>query len=85
MDRVDLSGADELAHEIAMATLLREIDGGRSAVLPTAEFFPDPWDGTRVAAERALGRVCGLMGVEPDRLEVRWFRSHDTADIVRDT
>jgi hypothetical protein len=40
-------------------------------VRPTAEFFPDPYDGTPEAAQRCLLRLCGHLGIQPAlRLEV---------------
>jgi hypothetical protein len=34
-------------------------------VLPTDDFFPDPYDATAAAAGRMMTRVCGYMGVDP--------------------
>ena len=38
-------------------------------ILPTPEFFPDPYNGTREDALRMLERVCGYMGIEPETVE----------------
>lgn len=48
------------------------LSAARSArmVLPTPEFFPDPYDATRPAARRLIARVCRYMGVDPTGLEV---------------
>lgn len=42
-------------------------------VLPTPEFFPDPFADDEASADALLRRVCGYMGVDPAavRLEVR--------------
>jgi hypothetical protein len=42
-------------------------------ILPTEEFFPDPWDGTPKAARRMFRRVCEYMGVDTDAVELRFF------------
>jgi hypothetical protein len=42
-----------------------------TVVLPTDEFFPDPWDGTESALKALFGRVCGYMGVNPSRVELQ--------------
>ena len=34
-------------------------------ILPTVEFFPDTYDGSREDVRRELDRVCGYMGVDP--------------------
>lgn len=39
---------------------------GRQVVLPTPEFFPDPYDGSKKAARKLLNRVCDYMDVVPD-------------------
>ena len=39
-------------------------------VLPTDEFFPDPWDATEPALKSLFCRICGYMGVNPDRVEL---------------
>src|SRR5262245_34261895 len=47
----------------------------RPIILPTVEFFPDPWDGSSRAVRRMFRRVCGYMGVNPDSVELKLF--HD--------
>lgn len=34
-------------------------------ILPTEEFFPDPYDGSDEAVRALLDRVCGYMGIDP--------------------
>lgn len=40
----------------------------RPIILPTAEFFPDPWDGSPTAVQQMFRRVCGYMGVKPNSM-----------------
>jgi hypothetical protein len=46
---------------------------GRPVVLPTPEFFPDPYDGSREAAAAIFDRVCRYMEVDRDRVALAWF------------
>jgi hypothetical protein len=39
-------------------------------VLPTDEFFPDPYDGSPSAVRAFLDRVCAFMAVDPSRIEL---------------
>ena len=39
-------------------------------ILPTEEFFPDPWDGSPKAAQRMFRRICEYMGVDSDSVEL---------------
>jgi hypothetical protein len=41
-----------------------------TAILPTDEFFPDPWDSSEAALKRLFRRVCGYMDVNPSKVEV---------------
>src|ERR1035441_9778359 len=41
-----------------------------AVILPTDEFFPDPWDGTESALGRLFRRVCGFMSVNPSQVEL---------------
>jgi hypothetical protein len=45
----------------------------RPVILPTAEFFPDAWDGSPKAVRRMFRRVCEYMGVDPDVVELKLF------------
>jgi hypothetical protein len=45
----------------------------RPVILPTAEFFPDDWDGSTKAARRMFHRVCGYMGVDPEAVDLKFF------------
>ena len=44
----------------------------RPILLPTSEYFPDPWDGSTKAARRMFRRVCGYMNVHPDSVELKF-------------
>ncbi len=54
----------------------------RPIILPTAEFFPDPWDGSTKAARRMFERVCEYMGVDPDVLELQFFTDRTPSTVV---
>jgi hypothetical protein len=45
---------------------------GLPVVLPTREFFPDPYDGSRGAARTLYQRVCGYMGISPGRVILKF-------------
>ncbi|GAB7184258.1 hypothetical protein ATKI12_4089 [Kitasatospora sp. Ki12] len=42
----------------------------RAPVLPTAEFFPGPYEGSEEDVRRVITRLCGYLGVAPERLTV---------------
>jgi hypothetical protein len=42
-------------------------------VLPTVEFFPDPYRGTEEDARAVHGRVCGYMGIDPGRVHLGFY------------
>jgi hypothetical protein len=45
---------------------------GRRLVLPTPEFFPDPYDASNKAVRLLLERVCEYMDVDPDRIKLEF-------------
>lgn len=45
----------------------------RPVILPTSEFFPDPWDGSPKAVRRMFRRVCSYMNVDPDAVDLELF------------
>jgi hypothetical protein len=57
-----------LAQQFGLHILLE-----RPVILPTSEYFPDPWDGSTKAARRMFRRVCGYMHVDPDSIELKFF------------
>lgn len=78
--------------EKRMAWLASEFgrDRLRSApvVLPTSEFFPDPYDGSDEAVRAILDRVCGYMGVPPESIEFSIYDDKppiETDGLVRGT
>lgn len=44
-------------------------------VLPTAEFFPEPFDGSMEAAQTLFGRVCSYMDVDAGCLGLQFYSS----------
>jgi hypothetical protein len=44
---------------------------GRPLVLPTPEFFPDPYDGSKKAVRALLDRVCDYMDVVPNLVALK--------------
>jgi len=47
---------------------------GGPVILPTPEFFPDPYDGSRRAVFDLFDRVCDYMGVEQGLLRLEFMR-----------
>ncbi|MHB1422067.1 MAG: hypothetical protein ACYC3I_02500 [Gemmataceae bacterium] len=45
----------------------------RPIILPTSEYFADPWDGSPKAARRMFRRVCEYMHVDTDNIERKFF------------
>jgi len=50
---------------------------GRQIVLPTSDFFPDAYDGSRKAVRAMLQRVCEYMGVAPELVHVEFIAPAD--------
>jgi len=48
-----------------------------TVVLPTTEFFPDPYRGEEDDVDNLLIRVCSYMGVSRDRLTVKLFSDEE--------
>jgi hypothetical protein len=44
----------------------------RPIIVPTAEYFPDAWDGSPKAARRMFRRVCEYMHVDADHVELKF-------------
>jgi hypothetical protein len=66
--------------EERLAWLADEFDdhafNGRRIVLPTRDFFPDPYDSSPDAVRTLLDRVCGYMDVVPELVSL-WFKSDE--------
>jgi hypothetical protein len=56
----------------------------RPIILPTSEFFPDPWDGSKKAAQRLFNRVCEYMGLEPDGVKLEFFENKQDLAMVNE-
>ncbi len=46
-------------------------------ILPTEEYFPDAYDGSRVSVRKMVDRVCGYMDVDPNMVELRFVESDE--------
>jgi hypothetical protein len=41
-----------------------------AVILPTEDYFPDPYNGTKECVQAVLDRVCQYMHVDPEKLEL---------------
>lgn len=46
-------------------------------ILPTEEFFPDVFDGSRPAIRKMVDRICGYMDVDPKLVTIQYFENDD--------
>jgi hypothetical protein len=52
-------------------------------VIPTADFFPEEYDGSEEAVESLLNRVSGFMRIDPKRLDFAFFQGgSDIPDLI---
>lgn len=58
---------------------------GRPMVLPTPEFFPDPYDGSKRAVRTLLNRVCTYMDVDPHIVELDFVAQAGKVWLVNET
>lgn len=58
---------------------------GRPLVLPTPEFFPDVYDGSKRSVRKLLDRVCGYMDVIPDLVDMRFVADAGKIWLVNDS
>lgn len=49
-----------------------------TVILPTSEYFPDPYQGSEADVEALLRRVCTYMGVPRERITLRFFQERNT-------
>lgn len=74
---------DKVWIEESMLWLIEEFGGDtlrdRTVVLPTDEFFPDPFSEEEDDVRALVNRVCGYMGVRPERVELNLFTDEDAA------
>jgi tetratricopeptide (TPR) repeat protein len=72
-----ISPEDERWIDHRMAWLVEQFGKARlhetQVILPTPEFFPEPFDGTEEDALVLLHRVCTYMGIDPDRVELQLY------------
>jgi hypothetical protein len=54
----------------------------RPVILPTAEFFPDPWDGSLKAVRGMFHRVCRYMDVDPNVVELKLYTDTTPNSVV---
>ena len=45
-------------------------------VLPSGEFFPDPYDPDKADARRCMDRACEYLGVDPKSVELEVLDDH---------
>jgi hypothetical protein len=57
---------------------------GQPVVLPTPEFFPDPYDASKRAARVLLDRVCGYMDVVPDLVALKFIKDATSIWLVNE-
>ncbi|HEV3263723.1 MAG TPA: hypothetical protein VG013_43210 [Gemmataceae bacterium] len=65
-----------LARQFGLQMLLE-----RPVILPTAEFFPDAWDGSTDAVRLLFRRVCKYMDVEPGALALEFFNDRTSQSL----
>src|SRR5215469_9466347 len=58
---------------------------GLPVVLPTREFFPDAYDGSKPAVRRMLNRVCRFMDVDPERVVLKLVSEVGKVYLVNET
>lgn len=51
-------------------------------VLPNDDFFPDQYRGTEDDARRLFEQVCEYMGVDPNRVDLRFYKVGDRRDLT---
>lgn len=54
----------------------------RSLILPTADFFPDKYDGTDESIRALLDRVCAYMDADSERVELEFFTDNASLWLV---
>ncbi len=54
-------------------------------ILPCAQFFPDPFQGTQEDARRMLDRVCSYMDIDPATIEMSLYKDRNPAQVGKFT
>ncbi len=57
---------------------------GRTVVLPTPEFFPDPYDSSKKAVRMLLDRVCGYMDMVPELVALKFIKNKTSIYLVNE-
>lgn len=57
---------------------------GRRLVLPTPDFFPEPYDGSKAAVHTLLDRVCGYMDVIQDLVVLKFVSKAGKLGLVNE-
>ena len=57
----------------------------KPVVLPTPEFFPDPYDTSKNSVRRLLDRVCEYMGVAPSLISIKKFTCPQNTWLVNES
>jgi hypothetical protein len=57
----------------------------KPVILPTAEFFPAPYDGSDRSIQTLLDQVCEYMEVDPDKIELDLFTAQRNLWFVNET
>lgn len=74
---------DKVWIEECMLWLIEEFGGDTvrncTVILPTDEFFPDPFSEEEDDVRALVDRVCGYMGVKPERVELNFFTDEEAA------
>lgn len=68
------NGFERLAKMLGRDTLVRA-----QVILPTDQFFPDAFDGSKESVTRMAGRVAGYMGVPLDSFTIEIFADNEEA------
>jgi hypothetical protein len=53
--------------------VIRDVD----VILPTEEYFPEPFDGSRASIRKMADRICEYMDVDSDSVAVRFYENED--------
>lgn len=51
-------------------------------ILPTPDYFPDPYEGTHSDVRRILDRLCEYMQIDPTDIDLEFFTERQHADAV---
>lgn len=57
---------------------------GRRVILPTEEFFPDPYDRSKKSVRNLVDRVCEYMDVVPDLIELKLVANAGKIEFVNE-